>query len=100
METTARRCRPIRRVFSQRLTSEPLGDLMHNFPEYLRAWARGNLSCIGDEDDMGHAQRSVIMQAFSASQGALYEPTTRCARLCIRSPESARTSVNYRLRCT
>ena len=67
--------------FSQRLTSEPLGDLMLNFPEYLRAWARGNLSCIGDEDDMGHAQRSVIMQAFSASHGALYEPTPALHRL-------------------
>ena len=67
--------------FSQRLTSEPLGDLMHNFPEYLRAWARGNLSCIGDDDDMGHAQRSVIMQAFSASHGALYEPTPALHRL-------------------
>ncbi len=67
--------------FSQRLTSEPLGDLMHNFPHYLTAWARGNLSCIGGEDDMGHAQRSVIMQAFSASHGALYEPTLALHRL-------------------
>lgn len=67
--------------FSQRLTSAPLGDLMHNFPQYLTAWTRGNSSCIGDEDDMGHAQRSVIMQAFSASQGALYEPTPALHRL-------------------
>ncbi|KAA0079297.1 hypothetical protein CIW54_24920 [Paraburkholderia sp. T12-10] len=67
--------------FSRRLTSEPLGDLMHNFPQYLRSWARVNLSCIGDEDDMGHAQRSVIMQAFSASHGALYEPTAALHRL-------------------
>ncbi len=67
--------------FSRRLTSEPLGDLMHNFPQYLRSWASGNLSCIGDEDDMGHAQRSVIVQAFSASHGALYEPTAALHRL-------------------
>lgn len=46
---------------------------MHNFPQYLTGWARGKLTCIGDEDDMGHAQRSVIMQAVSASDGALYE---------------------------
>jgi hypothetical protein len=70
--------------FSRRLTSESLGDLMHSFPQYLRSWARGNLSCIGDEDDMGHAQRGVIMRAFSASHGALYEPTAALHRRRIR----------------
>lgn len=72
---------PSGRDFSQRLTSEPLGELMHYFPQYLTAWAGGNASCIGDEDDMGHAQCSVILQAFSASQGALYEPTPALHRL-------------------
>ena len=67
--------------FSRRLISEPLGDLMHNFPHYLTSWARGNVSCIGGENDMGHAQRSVIMQAYSASHGALYEPTAALHRL-------------------
>ena len=68
-------------AFSRRLTSEPIGALMHNFPKFLEAWAGGNLACIGDEDDMGHAQRSVVMQAFSASHGALYEPTLALHRL-------------------
>lgn len=72
---------PSGKDFSHRLTSEPLRQLMHHFPQYLTAWARGNASCIGDEDDMGHAQRSVILQAFSASKGALYEPTPALHRL-------------------
>lgn len=54
---------------------------MHNFPQYLKTWARGNPSCIGDDDDLGRAQRSVIWQAFSASRGALYEPTPGLHRL-------------------
>lgn len=54
---------------------------MHNFPQYLKTWARGNPSCIGDDDNLGRAQRSVIWQAFSASRGALYEPTPGLHRL-------------------
>lgn len=67
--------------FAQRLTVHPVSDLMKNFPRYLTEWARNNPSCIGDADNMGHAQRSVVMQAFSADQGALYEPTLGLHRL-------------------
>ncbi len=67
--------------FSQRLQLHAMGPLMHNFPLYLESWAVDCPSCIDDPDDMGHAQRSVIWQAFSACKGALYEPTPALHRL-------------------
>ncbi|WP_439004736.1 hypothetical protein [Ralstonia holmesii] len=67
--------------FSRLLVTEEIAHLLEKFETYIRTWAGRPLSTITDTSGVWHAMRSVAWQAFSASDGALYEPTPAMHRL-------------------
>lgn len=66
---------------SRRLRLYPIPPLVENFPLYVKSWARQEISEIAGPDAVSHANRSLVWQAFSACEGALYEPTPALHRL-------------------
>ncbi|NKA33308.1 hypothetical protein GO300_01340 [Ralstonia solanacearum] len=67
--------------FSRLLVEEEIAYLLEQFEGYIRTWTGRPLSAVTDESGAWHAKRSVVWQAFSASDGALYEPTPAMHRL-------------------
>ena len=67
--------------FSRLLVTEEIARLLERFETYIRTWTGRPLSTITDTLGVWHAMRSVAWQAFSASDGALYEPTPAMHRL-------------------
>ncbi|WP_459204777.1 hypothetical protein ACQVRY_10210 [Ralstonia pseudosolanacearum] len=67
--------------FSRLLVTEGVAHLLEKFETYIRTSTGRSLSAVTDASGMWHAKRSVVWQAFSASDGALYEPTPAMHRL-------------------
>ncbi|OHU98956.1 hypothetical protein BLA34_18415 [Ralstonia solanacearum] len=67
--------------FSRLLVEEEIARLLGQFEDCVRTWTGKPLSAITDASGEWHAIRSVAWQAFSASGGALYEPTPAMHRL-------------------
>ncbi|AXW32891.1 hypothetical protein CJO88_05800 [Ralstonia solanacearum] len=67
--------------FSRLLVTEGIAYLLEKFETYIRTWTGRPLSAVTDASGAWHAKRSVAWQAFSASDGALYEPTPAMHRL-------------------
>lgn len=67
--------------FSRLLATEGIRHLLEKFDAYIFTWAGRPLSAVTDAAGAWHAKRSVVWQAFSASDGALYEPTPAMHRL-------------------
>ncbi|MCK4125279.1 hypothetical protein HFK83_23275 [Ralstonia pseudosolanacearum] len=67
--------------FSRLLVEEEIARLLGQFEGCVRTWTGKPLSAITDASGEWHAIRSVAWQAFSASEGALYEPTPAMHRL-------------------
>ncbi|AXV70345.1 hypothetical protein CJO74_14245 [Ralstonia solanacearum] len=67
--------------FSRLLVEEEIARLLAQFEDCVRTWTGKPLSGITEASGEWHAIRSVAWQAFSASEGALYEPTPAMHRL-------------------
>ena len=67
--------------FSRLLVEEETAYLLEQFDGYIQTWTGRPLSAVTDTSGAWHAKRSVVWQAFSASDGALYEPTPAMHRL-------------------
>ncbi|WP_175772898.1 hypothetical protein [Paraburkholderia phenazinium] len=67
--------------FSQRLAVYPILPLLDNFPRYVDEWIRRSRPDFSLHYVDLHIHRSLVWQAFSACDGALYEPTPALHRL-------------------
>lgn len=67
--------------FSRLLLEGEIAYALEQFEGRVRTWTGRPLSAITDASGAWHAMRSVAWQAFSASDGALYEPTPAMHRL-------------------
>lgn len=66
--------------FHTAISTFPLARLYDEFPSFMRGWARSTPSTATDEN-IAHAQRSLVWQVYHASDGAMYEPTAALHRL-------------------
>ncbi|WP_405124648.1 hypothetical protein [Ralstonia pseudosolanacearum] len=67
--------------FSRLLVEQEIALVLEQFEGYVRTWTGRPLSAVTDNSGEWHAIRSLAWQAFSASDGALYEPTPAMHRL-------------------